>query len=280
MIRTVLLAACAVALVAFGGGGGSAGTTAAGSVALLLRDGAADYEHVWVTLHEVELRSAESGQRVLLFSSPSGLTVDILDLDDQDFILDVIDDVPAGSYDRVEIEVSSVSTEGGPCDGLDIVVPSGRLVLKPSTPFTVRADEMVTLRLDIDASKSIHLHPAGSSGQCLFRPVIFVEAFSGVPEDRCQRHLEGVVASVSSDPPGFWLTTDSGSLEVRLDPETTVFDAEGLPTSDAFVAIGLTLTVSGRLEASGRFEADVVVHGSTLSVDGRIEALLASGFSM
>jgi hypothetical protein len=69
-----------------------------GSIAVLLADGPADdYEHLWITITEVSLIPADGkAAPVVIFSSPTGLRVDLLDLREEDYLLTIRNNVPAG----------------------------------------------------------------------------------------------------------------------------------------------------------------------------------------
>jgi len=49
-----------------------------------------------------------------------------------------------------------------------VKLPSGKIDLNPRGDFEVTAGATLSIRIDIDADKSIKLHQAGQSGKCIF----------------------------------------------------------------------------------------------------------------
>ena len=243
----------------------------------LIADGPADaYSGVFLTLRSVVL---EPG-RVELFRDDDGVEMNLLDFRDEDFVLTVDDAVPAGRYERIILDVASVRTEGGPCDSLDIKIPSGRIHLNPRGPFDVVAGESLSLRLDIDANKSIQLKPPARPGKCIFRPVVFVDVERDGPPRRCPRSFLGEVVELRTDDAGATVGFDlelgrsSRSLTVLLDDETTIFDGEGAVAGASALAAGQTVRVRGQFDRDRRLVAAVVIIGDVLVVDGEVDGEL------
>jgi hypothetical protein len=273
-----------------GGGGGGVGVTGTtggtvteggtGTVALLVGDGPADdYDHIYVYVTKVSLIPApgNAAGQVVIFQSPTpaGHRVDLLAYRDEDFLLGIRGDVPAGRYEKIRLEVASVEAVGGPCDLELIKLPSGKIDLNPRGGFEVRSGESLAIRLDMDANKSINLHPAGNSGKCIFRPVVFVDITPGAPLQRCPGNVTGtIIELVDRDKDrtvdGFVLdlTGARGRLTVWLEPDAPVFAANGLPATVAILAKGQQVWARGRLDVLGRFRARVAVVGEVLTVDG------------
>ena len=142
-------------------GGGAASAVQTGEVAVLIADGPADeYDAILIDVSEVSLLPAGGGDPIVLFRADPPVELDLLDLRDEDFVLAVRDDIPAGTYAKVRLRVDDVRPVGGPCEDLVTRLPSGKIDLQPDGPIVVGAGETIFLRLDIDADKSIHLHPA------------------------------------------------------------------------------------------------------------------------
>ncbi len=75
-----------------GGGESSAGT---GTVAVFVKDSPTDeFEHIWVTITQVELLPV-SGSPVVIYENSPGCRIDILDHRNEDFLLKIRRDVPA-----------------------------------------------------------------------------------------------------------------------------------------------------------------------------------------
>jgi len=184
-------------LVSCGGGGSggsqsAGGSSGSGSVALLLADGPADdYQQIFITITEVSLIPKEGNGRrpVVVFRNPAGTEVDLLDLRDEDYLLTVNRSVPAGSYEKIRMQVSGIRPVGGPCDSLRL--PSGKIDLNPRGPIEVDPNRTLSIRLDVDANKSMNV-----SASCNFRPVVFVDIEDGAPVQACPRILSGTISRI------------------------------------------------------------------------------------
>jgi hypothetical protein len=210
--------------------------------------------------------------------------VDLLEYRDEDFLLTVKGGVPAGRYEKIRLEVADIQSEGGQCDDNWIKLPSGKIDLNPRGGFEVLPDETLAIRLDIDANKSINLHPAGNSMKCIFRPVVFVDITPVMPRPVCplivtgrieellDRDTNGVTDGFILDlAPHSDLSDSRGSLEVRLGDGVRIFDREGLPANPDVLLKDQPAWVRGRLKTGGFLEASVVVVGQVLTVDGKVE---------
>jgi hypothetical protein len=265
----VLVAAC-------GGGSTEAvqpGSSLAGhgTVTLLLADDpVADHDKVLVTVVRVVLKPAGDGAPVVLFEDADGREIDLLALRDEDLVL-AVRDIPVGTYESIELEVGGVRTEGGPCDDLEIQVPSGRLKLKPGEPFDVEEGEAIAIRLDIDAKESLKLHRAGNSGKCIFNPVVRVDIGTrDAPVDKtCPRALTGTIARLGGAAFVLDLGRDDGELVVVVDRATAFFDADALPGGGlSDFDVGDAVSVKGYWSDFDELTAHAVVAGHVLIVDG------------
>jgi len=262
------------------GGGGSGGSQSAtgssgsGSVALLLADGPADdYDQIFITITEVSLIPKEGRGRspVVIFRNSAGIEVDLLDLRDEDYLLTVNRSVPAGVYEKIRLQISDISPAGGPCKSLRL--PSGKTDLNPRGLIEVVPNRTLSIRLDVDANKSINV-----SASCNFRPVVFVDIEDGAPVRACPRILSGTISSIvkrSGVIVGFELELAGrrGDLEVRVTDDTAVFDQNGefggreLLNNQEHEQV----KVRGRLDDDGRLQASVVVLGQVLEVKGEVD---------
>jgi len=270
-------------------GGGGSGTVSSsggtGSVALYVADGPAEaYEHIYIWITKVQLIPVDgSGAApVLIFQSPDpqGYKVDLLSYRDEDFFLTLKPNVPAGWYDKVRLYVSNIESVGGTCDlGLDdnIKLPSGKIDLNPREPFEVKKGEALAIRLDIDANKSINLHPAGKSGKCIFRPVVFVDIEPLKLRSGCPEILQGEITrivGVNGDGiAGFVLTLPHGrgTIDVLLSKDTVIFDENGEPGDSGDLKVPDSVWVRGRMDSYGKLNASVVAVGNVLVLDGVIQ---------
>ncbi len=239
-------------IIATGGGGGTSSSSGTGSVGVLVGDGPADdYDHIYVNVTRVSLIPG----KIVLFesASPAGHRVDLLAHREEDFLLGVKADVPAGRYEKIRLEVASIEAVGGPCALEMVKLPSGKIDLNPRGGFEVRAGESLAIRLDMDANKSINLHPAGSSGKCIFRPVVFVDIKPGTALQKCPVNITGTITDLidqdtNGTTDGFVLdlTGARGPLTVLLEPDAPVFGATGIPaTPTAIVRKPESMRIAG-----------------------------------
>ena len=262
------------------GGGGGSGTSSSssastGSVAVFLADGPADeYDHIWITVNEVTLIPSE-GEHVVIYQSSEGYELDLLAYRDEDFLLTMKREIPAGTYEKIRLKVSKVrpecrDPENCPCE--EMKLPSDKIDLNPREKFEVEPGETLAIRLDIDANKSINI-----SESCNFRPVVFVDIPSAW-ETRCPGILKGVITELidkneDGDIEGFVLDLpgDRGTLDVYLLENAVIFGENGLPAGSDDLAEGQTVWVRGRLDADGNLQASEVVIGPVDVLKGTVE---------
>lgn len=253
---------------------GLAGGGSEGDVVVLFADGPAEpYDRIFITLHEVSLCPADGGSPVVLFRSEAGEQIDILDARVEELVLTMVSGVPAGTYSKVVVEISDVYTEGGPCDDLTVLISAGRVDVTSSRPIVVTGDELLSLRLQIDASMSLDFVSNATPQMCTFTPVVIVDPVPGSPADRGLRSLVGTIVSVvdeGEDPVGLILDlgSDRGLLNVTLPPGFGNFDEDGLPVDPSNLAPGQVVTVRGDLDDEGRLVAVAVIQGQALELDG------------
>ena len=263
-----------------GGGGGEPGTLGAGSVAVFVADGPAeDYDHIWIRIKEVSLLPADNSDPVVVFKSKKseGYKLDLLAYRDEDFFL-TVHDVPARDYSKIRLKVGDVQPEGGTgsCTTLQLKLPGNdKIDLNPRGTFSVKDGGYLTIRLDIDADKSIHLVQAGQSGMCIFRPVVFVDIEEGPPAARCPRILAGKISGLieqGGEVVGFLLEREGLPVRrITLADDAAIFDEDGWPVSAAALALGLEVRVRGKLDQHHRFVASVVVIGETTILEGTVD---------
>jgi hypothetical protein len=278
----VLLLLTSLLIIGCGGGSGGSSNTAApssGSVAVVLADGPADeYTNIFIWVTEVSLIPSEGNSSpVNVFRSNRvqdghrGVKVDLLAYRDEDFPLTFKSDIPAGTYSKVRLEISAIEPIGGPCELLDVKLPSGKIDLNPREPFQVTEGNTLLIRLDVDANKSINLHEAGASDKCIFRPVVFVDIAEGEPIARCFKMVGGTIQELNDA--GFVLSLDEErEFQVELTEQTAVFDEDGNFTDAGALATGQEVKVLGKMDSSGVIVASLVVIGDLLEVVGDVES--------
>jgi hypothetical protein len=287
----ILLVAMMTLLAGCGGGGGSSEggsssvTAQTGTVAVFVKDGPSDeFAQIWVTITQVELLPV-SGSPVVIYDNPSGCRIDILDYRDDDFLLKIHRSVPAGQYSKIRLQVSDIELvpTAASAIGSDIEVklPSGKIDLNPRDPFTVASGGTLSVRLDIDANKAIHVHPS-KTGWYIFRPVVFVDIETGYPAAICPKLVHGTITSLSKDAlnqtTGFVMALDDnrGSLEVKLNSGTEIFLSYGEFGEVSDLVVGQEVRVRGRMDASGALVASLVVIGDVLDVLGEVASAVVS----
>jgi len=265
------------------GGSGSGGLifsegqdqNSSGSVALFLKDAPVyEYDHLWITINKVSLIPADGDENkdpVVIYQSDEGCQVDLLEFRDKEFLLTVKNNVPEGEYAKIRLSVSSIKPEGGPCENIEVKLPSSKIDCNPREPFSVKAGGTISISLDIDANNSINLHPAGESG-CIFRPVVFVHIHHG---ESCPQILRGDIASLITNDTGIEgfilsLPKARGELEVRLLDTAVIFDENCEPAGPDALTAGMKAMVRGNLDAMGRLQASAVAIGDILIVKGTV----------
>jgi hypothetical protein len=286
-LRIFLTSMLALALIiACGGGGGGDGTSTSssgetGSVALFITDAPTmDYDEIVLTVSKVTLIPPESEperSEVSIFPSSEfsdPIKIRLLNLQDQDFLLNVNHNVPVGRYEKIRLYVEKVTIEGGECEDKKVKLPSNKLDLNPRGIFEIKAGEVKSIRIDVDAEKSTLL--VNNPVMCILRPVAFVEIDTFV--ERCPRILAGTITAIFGDngtPTGFAMELNGGrgTLDVLLDrggQATVIFDEFGKSVKSDALAIGQDVKVRGRLDRNADLLASAVVIGDVLNLDGTV----------
>ena len=294
MIMSALLI-CSISSAVFiygcsgGSSGGSYGTlaTAEGTyakVGVLITDGPADdYESIKATITSVSLIPAgcEDGddcEAVSLFYSEDGYEIDLLQYRDEDFFLTLNEEVPAGTYSKIRLGISRIEPSGGPCDEMDVKLPSGRIEINPRGPIVIEEGDSLYIRLDIDANKSINLHTAGDSVKCIFRPLVFVDILSEMPVPTCRKPVMGEIVELADtdDDSTLELVTIErpfaclGSLDIRLSDDTRIFNQDGVFGDVKDLAVDQHITVWGSF-SEGYLDASLIIIGYPLLLPGIVE---------
>jgi len=268
-----------------GGGGGASATPGTGTVAIFIKDGPTEeFEKILVTITEVSL-IPERGSPFVIYSNPSGCTIDLLDYRNEDYLLKIHRNVPAGEYSKIRLRVSDIELVPKAGSALEnnievVKLPSGKIDLNPRGTFTVAPGGTLSVRIDMDANKAIHVHPS-KAGRYIFRPVVFVDIESGYPAAICPKIVHGTVTSLNKNSlnqtTGFVMALDDhrGTLEVKLDPDTEIFLSYGEFGDASDLAVGEEVWVRGRMDASGALVASLVVIGDVLDVLGEVAEVVS-----
>jgi hypothetical protein len=273
-------------IVATGGGGGGSGTSGAtGAVAVVLTDDPTDaYDKIIIYVTEVSLLPAPGygPDPVIIFHCPEGYPVNLLDYRTKDFFLTRTENVPAWQYDKVRLRVKKIESDP-PCDASEgWKLPSNKIDLNPRAPFEVKSGETLLIRLDVDAPKSIHTHPADE--KCMFRPVVFVDIEAVMLPQPCPLFLTGIISEpiergANDVIEAFTLEFPDrpGALPVQLTPETVIFLDDGSAGDASDLAEGQTVWVRGRLDMDGRLQAYQTIIGDIFKLKGTVESSVDGG---
>ncbi len=286
ILSYVLVAVMALVAGCGGGGGGGEGapvTVQTGTVAIFIKDAPTDeFEKILVTVTEVSLVPV-SGAPVVIYSDPSGCEIDLLEYRDQDFLLSLNTRVPAGTYSKVRLQVSNIellpkadSTIGS---NIEVKLPSGKIDLNPRGAFTVVPGGSLSVRIDMDANKAIHVHPS-RVGWYIFRPVVFVDIVSGFPESICPKIVHGTIDELIQEggqTTGFVMTLadNRGQLTVKLTADTDIFGPNGTFVDASALAAGQEVRARGRMDSSGALVASLVIIGDVVDVLGTADSAVS-----
>jgi len=281
----------ALALSACGGGGGSAGVqgdagtgpaASHATVSVLITDApTAGWDQAIATITSVELIGGSG--KVSLFSGSR--TVDLLRLRDFSELFAVSDQVPAGSYSKIRLQLADLVLNRLD-DGGHVVestrpqlVGNGKIDLNPRGPFTLSGGDVIFVELDFDMDKALKLTTTGN-GKIILRPVVFVNIRTAQLGGRLTR-IHGEITDIDAvdgalrlcqsrfasggpdvqplhagqdaddddhdDDEGNHDPAGTRCVTVRSDAATGIFDADGLPQDFAGLAVGEEATVVGRL---------------------------------
>jgi hypothetical protein len=256
--------------------GGSTGSTNntntsanSGTVALLLTDAPSDiFDEINITVTKAELLSDDGHVTIFDGSLDGNRTYNLLDLTDAK-IFAIREGIPAGTYNKIRLtlsEIQLVDYNGSdkPAD-YSYYYPklpgNGKLDLNPRGSFDVVAGGTLTIQIDMDANKSIHIVKKGKKDEYNFRPVVFITIVTDKLFDRYVQ-LSGDISAIDTTDDSFNLcntdipvqtsddkmgTTSNGCVRVETDDTTSIFDINGMPAIFSDLVNGNSATVFGRL---------------------------------
>jgi len=230
-------------LVSCGGSGVATDNTSAkgtGSVGILLTDQPADpdmFSAINASIEKVELIGSDDIGNTTLYSGEPK-TFDLLKLRNEAVPFTFKDDVPAGEYCKIRLTLSDlelVLADDTPNDAIDNetyhphLPGNGKLDLLARDCFQVAANEVVTLQLDIDAGKSIHVIENKKGFN--FRPVVFVDVLNQEFDAKLVR-LQGIIKKTDNQQYNLLLCeaiptqieNSMGCVYVHLGKEAGFFD--------------------------------------------------------
>lgn len=256
-----------------GGSGGTGGSAGAGSsttgrVALVVGDMPVDdIDSLEVTITKAVLKS-DDGDHLLFEGS---VRVDLLDFQDQEFLLALKDDVPARDYSKIRLWVSDPAIAPNP-DGFPVVIPgNGKLDLNPRETIRIEPGDALTIRLDFDVARSVHVVLTGSD-RYIVRPVIFVDVERGeapVP----LTDFAGEIVEIDLSQGFFRVDVDAGAGVVTVDvlADTVIYDETvDVPVGLSALMVGDRVLVRGDLLSGGTVAGLVVFEGDPLRLRGEV----------
>ncbi len=191
--RIPVLAFMLSILVACGGGSGNGGTTTPvgdggggstgfGSLALTIGDNPIDdFDEILVKVASVSLLANQQDEPLLL--TDESFTFDLLALDAATEFLVGAENIPAGDYSKIRLQLESIELirldEDGERDGEPLranLLANGKFDFNPRAggPFSIRDGGVVIVQLDIDAKGSFRAIQTGT-GRFQFRPQVFMK---------------------------------------------------------------------------------------------------------
>ncbi|MBW2391226.1 MAG: DUF4382 domain-containing protein, partial [Deltaproteobacteria bacterium] len=292
--RYALTLVTVLMLVACSGGTGGDGTgdgpeVATGSASIFITDAASDdFDRILVTIESLKLIG--SGGQVTIFSGSE--TIDLKALENFSDLFVHAERVPARAYNKIRMGVSRIQLvrEGSEAETIEAEVPAnGKIDLVPGGKFYVRRGVDLTIELDIDAEKSIHIVETGKH-RYLFRPVIKVTIRDTLTPRKLAR-VHGEITNIfdvqsfelcsslfmaSWDVYGPRSDREEGGLgdrhrcmTVEYDDATGVFDSDGDPIAAGELVVGEEVTVIGRFHLVDiSHDADAEINPQLASADG------------
>ncbi len=274
-----LALALALFLVACGGSSGDGtnsgemATPQAASVSLLITDAPVGrWDQAIATITSVTLIGADG--QVPLFEGRE--TLDLLKLSDFSELFAASDNVPAGHYSKIRLQLSDLVLRDLDDQGALVeeqhpkIVGNGKIDLNPRGPFDLAAGDVVCVELDFDMQKSLKITEAGN-GKLILRPVIFVNIRSAPRLDGRLTRIHGEITDVDASDRSFrlcqtrlasaWDDRDDGDddvdemgdgharrcVTVSTDDDTGIFNADGEPQGFDGLVAGDKATAIGHL---------------------------------
>jgi Domain of unknown function (DUF4382) len=278
LVRHALLTLAFATLAACGGGGGGGAGSAVPQTATvgiaLTDDPTTDVDQALATITSIDLLG-DAGQ-VNVFSGSE--TVDLLKLADYSELFAVQDNVPAGTYNKIRLQLSSLELirldDNGDVEEtiLPKLVGNGKIDLNPRGSFYVAPGATLVITIDFDVGKSLKITETGN-GKLIVRPVVFVDISTNLPSPGLTR-IHGVVSDIADDG-SFRLCQsrlassedddraasriegdDDHCVRVLSDANTGIFGEDGLPQEFFDLEEGEEVTAIGRLQPVPRDDDD------------------------
>lgn len=269
----VALVAVLMLLVGCGGGGGSTPTSGTSNMAVFVTDNLnANYDHVWVTIYKIELRTNGSASTTV-FDDTAGTQVDLRALNDGASLYQLLGvaNVTGGSFGRAEVTMDkdlvlfpSGATTGTTyqfADSLDSGAGQVKLNAVFSSPMSINGNSRFVLDFDLSQWDIVN-------GQVV--PLVKLGNGNGINNEN--RHhessLHGSIASLSGTVPDltFNLVQGNRQVTVQTDASTSVYREDG--NGDSSLANGQRVEVEGIFDVTTHtYQASSIKIESNISHD-------------
>ena len=260
-LRNVFVALLAAFFITACGGGSGSSTEPLpepvnfGSVGLWFTDlPTDDFDSITLIVSAAYLLGGDDSRQVLFDDPDNPQEIDLLNLTNYSEPV-YFGEVQAGTYTKIRLMIDDIKLLP---KGSDEFIPveklpaNGKVDLLQPDGFDVVPGRTVTIEIDVDANKAIHIVGAGNSGKIKFRPVVKVNIYDGGLPDKLAR-IEGVVTGEPDDSSGSFVvcgkTNPDYCVDVTTDstPETgtSFFNAEGTRAEFTDLADGAMVVVIG-----------------------------------
>jgi hypothetical protein len=258
-----------------------------GQVTMLLTDAIdGEFQSIEITVTKVLLLSKDRPPHTLWEGSQP---VNILELSEYAELFVVGEEVPAGLYDKLRLQVAGVvQAVDADLQPVTFALPGNKIDLNPRGEFEVLPGQTLYLVLDFDATKTLAVSTAG-----IFRPVVFVNVLgtadvSPAIGDRLVR-MRGEIEDTANA--SFVLchprvADPDYCVDVSLADATAFKEANGVLTVASVVSgdVGETAVAYGRVDlANAALDAVVVEVGTAFlqrPVKGSIDAVNADELTL
>jgi len=205
-----------------------------GTVGILLTDKPADpkkFSAINASIEKIELLGDDDSESVILFSGETK-TLDLLKLKHESIPFTFREDVETGTYCKIRLILSDlelVLRDDTPEDMSDNetyhpdLPGNGKLDLISRDCFKVEEDKVITVQLDMDAGKSIHINKNKKGYK--FRPVVYVDVLNKSFQSKLVR-LKGEVTEIDSSESTFTVCGAIPMFNADKDSCASVFVGE------------------------------------------------------
>jgi hypothetical protein len=264
-----VLAASAILAGCGGGGSGSLSSPvgARSTVGVFITDAVGAYDHVWVTIHKVEL-VGDKGV-ITLFDDSAGKVIDLVSLNhagQQQFALLGVQSVPAGSFSQARFHLASTVTLFPTGSPTGVTKPfddlaAGEKVL--NLPLATSGKDVVA---DFDISK---WH---DNGDTVTAVVVSGQSAKVSGNSQADQQFKGSLALLSGTAPNFAfdLSGPSGTLHVVTNDKTAITNGDGSPSP--VLVNGEPVEVEGTVDATTKTITALTVKVENAETEAEAEA--------